>query len=126
MTRKEIHLRENIHLGSSNLRKTLTKPQRIFHETIQKFIEEEAKLIVKEMKTSVEKEIKYLQQFLGAYTFHDNKTVCIDCDLYDIMNYGHAEFGAYSRLKILIDKNLEDKGYYMECQNYSTWNFVRN
>lgn len=123
--------RKSLHIGKASSNLGLSNPQKIFHRVVQTYIRDQARKMVElledtDVKTTFEKELKEFQTMLGEYTFHDGRTVSVDCVLYDVLNYGYAEFGTFSDLKSLIDKELKEHGYYMENENYCDWIFVRN
>lgn len=108
----------------------LSKPQKIFHKTIQDYIKKQHKFenelygpLTPQRKMELEKD---LHLSLGEYTFHNNSSVSTDSTLLTCMNYGQADFGAYKDLHGILHENLEKAGYYMENVDGSTFEFVKD
>lgn len=118
---------EASHIGTGNTQTKLSVPQAIFHKVVQAYI----KVVVADVCEALgdmaneEKALKQEQQHLGCYTFHKPFEVSVDCDLYNVVNYGRADYGAYADLQTRIMDALRDAGWSMENQDYCDWKFIR-
>lgn len=103
----------------------LSEGQKVFQQIIEKFIVKQARNIVKLIPkyTTLKKQLDDFNGAFGMFYFHKLNEVSVDCVLCEIMNYGHAEFGAYSALKGQIDEALKEIGVYMEPDNGCDWGF---
>ena len=99
----------------------MTKPQQIFKKCIDDY--------VKSMNVFWKKEFPDMDNDEGVYypfTFHDNKSVSVDANLYEVLNYGCGDFKAGKGLDETIYNALNKAGYYMENIDGCDWTFVKN
>jgi hypothetical protein len=126
---KYVKKTEESHKGS-DFHGELSRPQKIFHKTVQEWIEKERKFWSKDDMfgdiESPEKIESNLHLEFGEYTFHDSNSVSVDSELYECLNYGYGDYGVAKDLQPLIDKKLKAAGYYMENIDGSTWAFVKD
>lgn len=105
-----------------------SRPQKIFHKTVQDWIKKEHKNWIKmendfardypsEFKPPDADKIEnnlFDQHQMAPYSFHARDQVTVDSTLYDILSYGAADYGYGSSLYEELHKNLEAAGYGME------------
>ncbi len=112
-----------------------TKKQIVFENIIRDYISElvqsDIKLHVEyiednEDRTPTPEEIRKYEkeqyEYWNGYmmrAYHDDDRVAFDGTLYDIINYGQADYGFGKRLGILIHEGLEKEGYYYELETNS-------
>ena len=106
--------------------KRLSSPQKIFELTVHEYILKQAREMAKILGTTVREEKRAFELALGMFKFYNGETVSIDADLWEVLNNGHADFGAFRDLGIAIRENLEKNGFYMENVNGCDWVFARN
>lgn len=99
----------------------MTKPQTIFKNCVDKFVKDEDDFWKREMPKH-----KHETNISFPYTFHDNKSVSVDSVLYEILNYGQADFGYGRQLGEKIYNELKKAGYYMDNINGCDWIFAKN
>ena len=83
-------------------------------------------LIVDQIKEFEEECQKFLKDknFKLMYRVYDKDDIlCVDGDLYDILNYGHADYNFGSELARKIDDLLSSLGVIMENQGGGVFKF---
>ena len=108
------------------MKRLKTEAQAIFDKTVTTWIRDQAESYVKMFpEDNIEEQIKETTEWL-PYSFHDNKTVAVDATLYDILSYGHADYGFGKSLYKILHENLKKAGYYIENEGAGVWNFVKD
>jgi hypothetical protein len=102
--------------------KPLTNAQFVFDKTVKNWASEQAKLII-ENGDDLEAEIAEIMSWL-PYSFHTQSRVSVDATLYDILNYGGADYGFGRSLYTAIHEAMREIGYYLENYNGCDWIFV--
>lgn len=97
----------------------LTKAQRIFKECVKaevkRWNEASKKMNMINMETA---------RSLGLlFTFHKPDQVSVDGNLYDILNYGQADYGMGRKLYAELHERLKQAGIQMENENGCDWRF---
>lgn len=119
---EEVH--EMVEEGSTDL----SKPQEIFVNTINQWIEDtvtdQKEIADREGWEYDEAHDRRLWNSILMYTFHDKNSVSVDGDLYDILAYGQADYGVGKDLHQQIHDNLKQAGYYLEAETGSDYVFV--
>lgn len=59
------------------------------------------------------------------YCFHDNKSIFVDGDLYDILYYGHADYNFGSILYVKIHEIVDQHGYCLEYEGQGIYNIKK-
>ena len=116
------HIKEEAPLTQPELIEPKSEPQKIFSAMLLKH------------KTDYEKEHREMHgddkkwdRLLPAwmYAFHDDTSVAVDGDLYDVMRDGQGEYGFGSVFYEELTKALKDAGYYLEAEGQGVYNFVK-
>jgi hypothetical protein len=101
----------------------LTEAQEIFKECVEAHVErfnalEEA--VFGEGKPETAESLGLM------FTFHEPDQVSVDGNLFDILNYGQADFGFGRELYDELNERLESAGILMENENGCDWRFYRD
>lgn len=102
----------------------LKKPQVVFKQTVEEWIKTQAPDFADLSGKSVRHEAEELRSSF-PFTFHDTKSVAVDSYLYDVLNYGHTEYGFGRTLSTKLNEALRKAGYYLENQGAGVFVFVR-
>ena len=58
------------------------------------------------------------------YSFHNNKSIAVDGNLYDILVYGRSEFNYGNDLYVKIQNIVNNAGYFLEYEGQGIFNIV--
>lgn len=97
----------------------LSKVQQAIKEVIESFIDKQDKLM------DIDRQDKYSACHGLMYCFHDNKSISVDGDLYDILLYGHGEYNYGGDLYVSIHNTASKYGYYMEYEGQGIYNIEK-
>lgn len=98
----------------------LTKAQRIFKQCVEAEVERFNKL----EEAVFGGEGQETAESLGLmFTFHEPDQVSVDGNLFDILNYGCADFGFGRELYDELNHRLDEAGILMENENGCDWRF---
>jgi len=102
-----------------------SKAQKIFDSSVQSWAVSQADDYVKMFpEDNVADQIADMLQML-PYSFHNKTTVAVDSTLFDILSYGHADYGFGKSIYEKIHGDLKKAGYYIENDGAGVWNFVK-
>ena len=96
-----------------------TKAQKIVFNCVTRFNEKIDKIL------GYNKLGKNLQCKDMLLYFHDKTSISVDGTLYDILQYGNADFGYGRELHSDINNKLLKAGFYLENQGSGIYNIVK-
>lgn len=91
-------------------------------ETFQKLVDEEVSRLNKVFDDE-DTEYDWASHF--PYNFSDCRTkVCVDGELYVILNYGEGDYGFGREFGLLLYNKLKEIGYYLENEGMGVFIFA--
>ena len=94
----------------------LSKVQQAIREDLESFIDRMDKAL------DITRDHRLSNVHNIQYCFHDDKSISVDCDLYDILYYGCADYNYGSELYIKIHEIVKKLGYYLEYEGQGVYN----
>lgn len=95
---------------------------------VQKEIQKEIEAFINRMDDMMkcDREDKYSACHSLMYCFHDNKSIAVDGDLYDILLYGHADFNYGGDLYVSIHNTVNKYGHCLEYDGQGIYNIEKS
>lgn len=103
-------IRESYHLSDSNPAKGPTRPQQIFHKTVQSWIRDSAREECKSKTRTFRECLKDLTGMFSTYSFESPDTVTLDGSLFEVAQHSEP-LGPYDDLIPLIRTKLSEESY---------------
>ncbi len=97
----------------------LSRIQKAIQKEIESFIDKQDKMM------ECNREDKYSASKSLMYCFHNNKSISVDGDFYDILFYGQADYNYGSELYTLIHEIADQYGYYLEYEGQGIYNIEK-